>query len=620
MPNPTPLTEQSRSSAASLSSSVLLGLHQITCRFPNGFVANQSIDLHIQKGSVHALLGENGAGKSTLMKIAFGMLQPTQGFLSWKGQPITFRSAADAKACGVGMVHQHFMLVPTLRVWENLVLGQETFAFGWLTPQRARHKIQQLAARYGMEIDVDAYAGDLSVGQQQRVEILKALYRQIDLLILDEPTAVLTPQEIDTLFASLRQLVSDGLTILFISHKLREVRALADTVSVLRRGQKVDEGSIAEMDDERITRAMIGRIPSPPQKTPRTATLPVFEIRDISVPRTPSQQAIRDLSLTIHAGEIVGIAGVEGNGQHELIEAIVGLRPLSAGSLYLAPSDILTSNAHSSLLSESLASSTHSSLPSDTSRSSAHSSPPSNISTPNTHSSLSSDTSTPNTHSARPPETSAHAFRDATPSATSARAPFHTLSTTQRLAAGMAYVPEDRQHHGVVMDHTIQENLLLGRQLEAAFLHRGFWLAHESIQQHAQAQIAHFQIHPPDPSATLRSLSGGNQQKVLMARETTRPAHFFLIAHPTRGVDVGAIEIIHDVLLQLRAKGAAILLISSELPELLALCDRILVLYNGVSMGLHHAHETNEQDLGRQMLGLSQEQEPSAASPSKDPP
>ncbi|MCK6510616.1 ATP-binding cassette domain-containing protein [Myxococcota bacterium] len=586
MPNPSLLTEQSLSSAASLPSSVLLGLHQITCRFPNGFVANQAIDLHIQKGSVHALLGENGAGKSTLMKIAFGMLQPTQGFLSWKGQPITFRSAADAKACGIGMVHQHFMLVPTLRVWENLVLGQETFAFGWLTPQRARHKIQQLAARYGMEIDVDAYAGDLSVGQQQRVEILKALYREIDLLILDEPTAVLTPQEIDTLFASLRQLVSDGLTILFISHKLREVRALANTVSILRRGQKVDEGPIAEMDDERITRSMIGRLPSPPQKTPRTTTPPVFEIRDISVPRTPSQQAIRDLSLTVHAGEIVGIAGVEGNGQHELIEAIVGLRPLSAGSLHLAPSDTSASTSHPPRLSDT----------------SAHNPNPPDL----------PDTSASTSHPPRPSDTSA------TPSARSLHPPFHTLSTTQRLAAGMAYVPEDRQHHGVVMDHTIQENLLLGRQHEAAFLHQGFWLAHESIQQHTQAQIAHFQIHPPDPSAILRSLSGGNQQKVLMARETTRPAHFFLIAHPTRGVDVGAIEIIHDVLLQLRAKGAAILLISSEMPELLALCDRILVLYNGAFMGLHHAHETNEQALGRQMLGLPQE--PTQTSAANDPP
>ncbi|MCB9643283.1 MAG: ABC transporter ATP-binding protein [Myxococcales bacterium] len=514
-----------------MTSPPLLHFHDVTCRFPNGMVANQSIELAIQQGSVHALLGENGAGKSTLMKIAFGMLQPTEGSLSWKGKPISFRSASDAKACGIGMVHQHFMLVSTLRVWENMILGQEPSRLGWLDAKSAKQKVRDLAQRYGIAVDPEAYVSDLSVGQQQRVEILKALFRDIELLILDEPTAVLTPQEIDTLFESLRQLVKDGLTILFISHKLREVRALANTVTILHKGRKVDEGPIAEMDDQRITQAMVGRIPKRPHKAPRQDSPVIFEAQDLQILGSYQQQAIHDLSFSIHEGEIVGLAGVEGNGQHELIEAIVGLRPLQAGHLQLHPPSAQASNA--------------------------------------------------------------------TPLA------FQQSSTAQRFAAGMAYVPEDRQLHGLVMDNDVKENLFLGRQREEPFSHHGIWLDHQHIDQHARSQIKDFQIHPPQTEIAVHTLSGGNQQKVLVAREATRPAHFYVIAHPTRGVDVGAIELIHHALLDLRQKGAAILLLSSELPELLTLSDRILVLYNGRCMGLRDAQETNEQELGQLMLGIS---------------
>jgi simple sugar transport system ATP-binding protein len=294
----------------------LLELRGITCRFAGGILANRGVDLSVKRGEVHALLGENGAGKSTLMKVAYGLLQPSEGEIHWKGKARSFHSAAEAREAGIGMVHQHFMLIPTLLVWESLILGQEPQRGLFLDRQTARQRIRLLGERYGIAVDPDARVADLSVGEQQRVEILKALYREIDLLILDEPTAVLTPQEIEALFLSLRQMVKEGLTILFISHKLREIRALADRVSILRRGQKVDEGSIAEMDDARITQAMVGRIPQATLRKPRKEAPTRFLLQDLRYRDTTGRLRLDDLSFSIQRGEILGIAGVEGNGQH----------------------------------------------------------------------------------------------------------------------------------------------------------------------------------------------------------------------------------------------------------------------------------------------------------------
>lgn len=498
----------------------LLSLQDITCRFPGGVVANDHVTLDIYPGEVHALLGENGAGKSTLMKVAFGMQPPTEGTILWKGQPVVFRSAADAMAAGIGMVHQHFMLIPSFRVWENIALGHEPTQAYQLAPQEAIAKVRKLSEEYGLHVDPEALVSHLSVGEQQRVEILKCLYRDSSLLILDEPTAVLTPQETDELFATLKQLVDAGRTIIFISHKLREVKAIAHRMTILRKGKQVASGLTADYTIEELATAMVGRPLAPPTKQEHDIEpQPALLIYNISAQDDRGLPAIQDVALTLHKGEILGIAGVEGNGQSELLDVLAGLRPVTQGNIALNEQDI-------------------------------------------TH------------HNAR-----------------------------QRFEAGLAHVPADRQHQGLVMEMSVQENLLLGRHHETAFQKRGLWIDHDALASGVQQQIKQYDIAPPNPQLAVRSLSGGNQQKVVIARECSRPASVFLVAHPTRGVDIGAIEAIHTELLNQRQDGAAILLFSSELPELLALCDRIAVIYEGQIVTTVDASQTNETELGIWMTG-----------------
>ncbi len=502
----------------------LFELRGITCRFPGGVVANQDIDLSVQPGEVCALLGENGAGKSTLMKVAFGMLQPTEGKLFWKGKEMRFRSSADAMHQGIGMVHQHFMLIPRFRVCENIVLGQEPVAKGQIDLKQARQRVRAISEEYGLHVDPDAVVDDLSVGEQQRVEILKALYRDIDLLILDEPTAVLTPQETDELFETLRSLVAKGLTILFISHKLREVKALAHRVVVLRKGAKIADIPVEEHSEEELAALMVGRPPATVTRDASTVAESnakvVLTVDDLPVLDNRKLPAIRHLSFQLHQGEILGVAGVEGNGQSELIEAITGLRSVTSGHITLGG--------------------------------------------------ITMDDRT----------------------------------VRQRFAAGLAHIPQDRQQQGLVLDLPITENFLLGRHHEEGFSQGAWWIDQDALCTKTIEAIEQFEIEPGDPDLLVRSLSGGNQQKVVVARELTRPkTQAYIVAHPTRGVDVGAIEAIHTQLLQRRDAGAAILLFSSELPELLALCDRIAVLYEGEIVGVRNPEHTDETELGMMMTG-----------------
>ena len=504
------------------SSPYLLEMQGMTKRFPGGVTANKDVDLRVRTGSVHALLGENGAGKSTLMNLLIGLTPATSGSLLWKGRPTIFRNTADSMSAGIGMVHQHFQLIPPFTVWENIILGHEPGKAGVLDKEQARADVRALSKRYGLEVDPDARVEDLSVGEQQRIEILKALYRDIDLLILDEPTAVLTPQETESLFTTLRSLVADGLTVIFISHKLREVLDITDHLTILRKGEKVLDGKTQDYDLKSLASAMIGRPPSLPEYEADVAKGDVvFEARKLCVKNNLGLDALHNLSLSLHSGEIVGVAGVEGNGQSELLEAISGLRPLESGALLLGGEAI------------------------------------------------------------------------------------HSLSPRQRFKQGMSHVPEDRHQQALVLSNTMKENLVFGRHTEDRFLKAGFWLDEAAQQSYSKERIATFGIEPPSPELPVNALSGGNQQKVVVAREFGREARFHLVAHPTRGVDIGAIEAIHGQLLDQKKQGAAILLFSSELPELLALSDRLLVLYEGKIVGELSREEADETTLGILMTGGS---------------
>ncbi len=507
----------------------LFEMKDITCRFEGGIVANRNVNFEVKEGEIHALIGENGAGKSTLMKIAFGLLQPTQGELFWKGQKVHFHSAADAMAQGIGMVHQHFMLIPSFTVWENIVLGAEPTQKGTIDVEKARQKVKELSQRYGLNVDPDDIVEKLSIGEQQRVEILKALYREIDLLILDEPTSVLTPQEMEELFQTLKKLVAQKLTIIFITHKLQEVKEIAHRVTILRKGEKITQGPVDAFTIEELAHQMVGRpISSPKQTYQHELGKPLLEIRDLHVEDDRRQKALKGVQFSVKSGEIVGIAGIQGNGQSELIEAIAGLRPILKGDILFDGISILS------------------------------------------------------------------------------------LSPRERFLAGLAHVPEDRQRRGLILPYSIKDNLLLGRHFETRYK-KNFWIHKENLLNDTKDKLKKFGIIPPQADLSVSSLSGGNQQKVVIAREFTRHAKIFLIANPTVGVDIGAIESIHSQILALQEQGAAILLISSELSELLALSHRILVLYEGQIAGELDARQTDEKEIGILMTG-SRTSKPSLAS------
>jgi general nucleoside transport system ATP-binding protein len=486
--------------------------------------ANRGATLEVARGEIHALVGENGAGKSTLTRILGGSLRPDAGRVEVLGRDVTGWSTVEAIAAGVGMVHQHFMLVPTLTVAENVVLGQEPMRAGRFDAARARRDVEELCAKSGLSVDASRLVADLSVGEAQRVEILKTLYRGARVLLLDEPTAVLSPPEVDELWKVLRRIRDAGATIVLITHKLDEVMAISETVTVMRRGETVARMATRETTPEQIARAMVGRDVSLSVPAARDAHAPrgaaVLEVRNLVVRGTGIERALDDVSFDVGAGEILGIAGVEGNGQSELIEALAGLREVASGRVLLGGQDVTA------------------------------------------------------------------------------------LSVRARGTAGLAHIPEDRHRRGLVLDFSVADNLVLGRQHEYA---RGPRLDRERIAANAKRLVEAFDIRPADPALNARALSGGNQQKIVIAREMTREYSVLLAVQPTRGVDIGAIEFIHSELRKARAAGKGVLLVSADLREVLALADRIAVMYGGRIVAVLSRGDATEETIGRFMTGARAE-------------
>src|SRR5438477_4899053 len=490
----------------------------ITKEFP-GIVANDGVSFELARGEVHALLGENGAGKSTLMNILYGLYKADAGEIVLRGKPVTFTSAKDAIEAGIGMVHQHFMLIPVMTVAENIVLGNEPVREGLLLDEAgAEERVRQLSQQFGLAVDPAALVSQITVGQQQRVEILKALYRGADILILDEPTAVLTPQEATELFGIINSLKAEGKSIIFISHKLNEVLEIADRITVLRRGKKIDTVPRAGATEDSLARMMVGReVLLRVEKPPATPGEPILEVKDLEVLDSRGLPAVRGMSFQVLAGEIVGVAGVDGNGQTELIEAITGLRKPAAGTIEIAGREISRASAR------------------------------------------------------------------------------------EMLDAGVGHIPEDRQRRGLVLEFSIAENVALHDYCFEPESRWG-WLYPQRMIERATTLIRDFDVRGGGPRTRAGALSGGNQQKVVLAREIERDPKVLIAAQPTRGLDVGAIEFVHRRLIEERDEGRAILLVSLELDEILSLSDRILVIYEGRIVG-EYSPAVTEEELGVAMTG-----------------
>jgi len=504
----------------------VLELRGITKRFP-GVLANDHIDFDLRRGEVHALLGENGAGKSTLMNVLYGLYHPDAGEILIDGEPVRMSSPQEAISRGIGMVHQHFMLIPVMTVAENIVLAEEPRRAGVLLDYRvASDRVRDLASSFDFAIDPEARIMDITVGQQQRVEILKALYRRADILILDEPTAVLTPQEAGELFGILRSLQREGMSIIFITHKLNEVLAIADRITVLRRGKKIETLPARGATEQGLAQLMVGReVLLTVEKGSSTPGEPLLQAEGLHVQDDRGLEKVRDVSVEVRAGEIVAIAGVDGNGQTELIDALTGLRKIEAGRVVLAGRDITRGTA---------------------------------------------------------------------------RAHFEE---------GLGHIPEDRQHRGLVLDFSLAENIALHDFRKPPDSRFG-WLFPRRLVQRARRLIAEFDVRGGGPQTRAGALSGGNQQKVILAREIDRDPRVLIAAQPTRGLDVGAIEFVHRRLVAERDEGRAVLLVSLELEEVLSLADRILVMYEGEIVG-EFPPTTTEEELGIAMTG-GRRQEPAA--------
>ena len=491
----------------------------ITKEFP-GIKANDDITLQLKKGEIHALLGENGAGKSTLMSVLFGLYQPEAGEIRKNGVKVEINDPNDATALKIGMVHQHFKLVEVFTVLDNIILGAETTKLGFIQKKEARAKVQALSEKYGLHVDLDAKVEDITVGMQQRVEILKMLYRDNEILIFDEPTAVLTPQEIDELMATMREFAKEGKSILFISHKLNEIMEVSDRVTVLRKGKYVGTVNTSETNKQELSNMMVGRpVQLEVVKDEAKPTDEVLRVEHFSVPsRVHKRNAVDDVSFSVRKGEIVCVAGIDGNGQSELIYGLTGLDKSSGGKVTLCGEDI-------------------------------------------THASI------------------AHRGKN------------------------MSHIPEDRHKYGLVLDFTLEQNMVLQRFQEPQFEKAGF-INNAAVREYADKLIDKFDVRSGQGAVTVaRSMSGGNQQKAIIAREIDRDKPLIVAVQPTRGLDVGAIEYIHSQLVSERDKGKAILLVSLELDEVMSLSDRILVMYEGKIVGEFDPKKITVQELGLYMAG-----------------
>jgi len=500
----------------------LLELRGITKRFP-GVLANDSIDLELHEGEILALLGENGAGKTTLMNVLYGLYTPDEGEILVRGEKVDIHGPHDAIAKGIGMVHQHFMLVPVFTVTENVMLGVESMKYGaFLDRQKAAERIEEISAQFGLDVDPQALVEDLSVGAQQRVEIIKVLYREADILIFDEPTAVLTPQEVEELFKVIHALVDQGKSLIFITHKLNEVLEIADRIAVLRHGKIVGSAMPAEATQSSLANMMVGRevlleVDKPPAKYGDV----VLDVDQISVIDDRQLLAVDDVSFDVKAGEILGIAGVQGNGQTELVEALTGLRQIDSGKVQINGTDTTK------------------------------------------------------------------------------------FSPREITEVGSAHVPEDRQRDGLVLSFSVADNLVLNTYYQAPFS-KGLSLQQDEIEKAAAERVEAFDIRTPSIHVPVSNLSGGNQQKVIVAREFSRPIKLLIASQPTRGLDVGSIEYIHGQIVKKRNDGAAVMLVSPELDEIMSLSDRIAVMFKGKFIAIMPAEEATREKLGLLMAGIQE--------------
>ena len=490
----------------------------VTKTFP-GVLANDRVCFDIHQGEVHALLGENGAGKSTLMRQLYGLYKPDEGEIKINGNVVFFNSPADAIAAGIGMIHQHFMLVPTFSVAENVALGLKSTREPLKDLDKVSKRINELSKLYGLKVDPSAYVWQLSVGEQQRVEIIKALYRGASLIILDEPTAVLTPQEVDDLFNTLRQMAEDGHSLVFISHKLNEVLAISQRVTVLRDGRVIGTRNTNEVTKNELVKMMVGREVRPLAPQPLKRGPVCLEIKGLKAMGDRGTEALRGIDLEIHSGEIVGLAGVSGNGQRELAECLAGVRKVNAGTILLDGMD-----------------------------------------------------------------------------ATS-------MDVKERVDAGLAYIPEERMRDGAIREFSVEENIFLHDHASPRFTH-GMFLDFTRMKDFASSLVRSFSVKTPSLDTPIKNLSGGNIQKLIMARELSRQPKLLVAAQPTRGVDIGATEYIHQRLLQQREEGTAILLISEDLDEIIELSDRIAVLYEGRIMGIVERDQATQEQIGLMMAGI----------------
>jgi len=495
-------------------------MRNITKEFP-GIIANDNITLTLKRGEVHALLGENGAGKSTLMSVLFGLYQAEKGEIRKNGEVVKINNPNDANALGIGMVHQHFKLVEIFTVLENIILGVEPNKMGFLEKSEARKKVVELSEKYGLKVNPDAVIEKISVGMQQRVEILKMLYRDNEILIFDEPTAVLTPQEIEELLQIMRGFADEGKSILFITHKLNEIMQVADRCTVLRKGKYIGTVDVKDTTKEELSKMMVGRdISFSVEKEPAEPKDVVLSVRGVTVPsQTHKNNAVKNVSFDVRAGEIVCLAGIDGNGQTEFVSALTGLEKMTAGTITLAGKDITKA------------------------------------------------------------------------------------SIRERSKAGMSHIPEDRHKHGLVLDYSLEENMILQRYWEPAFQKHGF-LKFDAMRKYTEELVKKFDVRSGQGPVTIaRSMSGGNQQKAILAREIDKKHELLVAVQPTRGLDVGAIEYIHKQLVERRDAGKAVLLVSLELDEVMDVSDRILVMYEGEIVGELDPKTTTVEELGLYMSG-----------------